>query len=77
MLKLTSMFCTPSFVLDFTGHETQMSTEADKIMIMDMGIAINLPFPVALRPERGIELFLVFDWSTRNSDCVHPFKVRF
>ena len=46
-------------------------------MVVDMGIALNLPFPAALRPERGIELFLVFDWSTRRSDSDHPFRVSF
>ena len=54
-----------------------MSTDAEKIMIMDMGIAINLPFSVALRPERGIEMFLVFDWSVKNKDSEHPFRVSF
>ena len=65
-----------SITSDFTGHETQMSTEADKIMVTDMGIATNLPFPAALRPERGIEMFLVFDWSLKKCDSEHPFRVR-
>ena len=54
-----------------------MSTDAEKIMIMDMGIAINLPFSVALRPERGIEMFLVFDWSAKIKESEHPFTVSF
>ena len=53
-----------------------MSKEADKIMVTDMGIATNLPFPAALRPERGIEMFLVFDWSSKKCDSEHPFRVR-
>ena len=61
---------------DFTGHETQMSTEADKVMVTDMGIVNNLPFPAALRPERGIEMFLVFDWSWKKCESEHPFRVR-
>ena len=53
-----------------------MSTEADKIMVTDMGIATNLPFLATLRPERAIEMFLVFDWSSRKCDSEHPFRVR-
>ena len=38
-------------------------------------MAINLPFPAALKPERGIEIYMAFEWSTRSSDNEHPFEV--
>lgn len=41
---------------------------------MDSGLSFNLPFPLTLRPQRGIELYITFDFSSRQSDSTAPFR---
>ena len=42
---------------------------------MDSGLSFNLPFPLTLRPQRGIELYIACDFSSRESDSTPPFRV--
>ena len=43
---------------------------------MDSGLSFNLPFPLTLRPQRGIELYITCDFSSRASDSTPPFRVK-
>ena len=53
-----------------------MKTDDKKIYLVDSGLSFNLPFPVALRPQREIELYITFDFSSRKTDATPPFRVR-
>ena len=52
-----------------------MKTDEKKIYLVDSGLSFNLPFPVTLRPQRGIELYITCDFSSRKSDSTPPFRV--
>ena len=52
-----------------------MKTDDKKIYLVDSGLSFNLPFPIALRPQRGIELYITFDFSSRKTDVTPPFRV--
>ncbi|CAL4093500.1 unnamed protein product, partial [Meganyctiphanes norvegica] len=45
-----------------------LSKESKRISVMDSGFAFNSPYPVLLRPQRGVDLFLSFDFSQRTKD---------
>lgn len=51
-----------------------MKTDEKKIYLVDSGLSFNLPFPVTLRPQRGIELYITMDFSSRTSDSTPPFR---
>ena len=51
-----------------------MKTHNKKIYLVDSGLSFNLPFPLTLRPQRGIELYITFDFSSRTSDSTPPFR---
>ena len=36
--------------------------------IVDGGLAMNLPFPPVLRPQRAVDIFIAFEFSARNLD---------
>ena len=48
----------------------------DKLTVVDAGTQFNLPFPPLLRPERHTDIFLVFDYSWRESQDANPFTVK-
>ncbi|XP_060582429.1 cytosolic phospholipase A2-like [Ruditapes philippinarum] len=48
-------------------------TDAEKMYLVDAGLAFNSPFPLILRPEREVDLILSFDFSARESDKADPF----
>ena len=60
---------------DFKGYRESMETDDKKIYLVDSGLSFNLPFPVALRPQREIELYITFDFSSRKTDSTPPFRV--
>ncbi|XP_040825623.1 cytosolic phospholipase A2 zeta-like isoform X3 [Ochotona curzoniae] len=41
----------------------QLTPMWDSLCLVDAGFAINLPFPLALRPQRAVDLILSFDYS--------------
>ena len=53
-----------------------MKTDEKKIYLVDSGLSFNLPFPLVLRPQRGIQLYITMDFSSRKSDSTPPFRVR-
>ncbi len=60
---------------DFKGFREPMKTDDKKIYLVDSGLSFNLPFPLTLRPQRGIELYITCDFSSRKSDSTPPFRV--
>ena len=44
-------------------------------MLVDAGLLFNSPFPPLLRPQRGVDLFLSFEFSQRELDASEPFSV--
>lgn len=53
-----------------------LDVKSKKIHIVDSGLTFNLPYPLILRPQRGVDLIISFDFSARPSDSSPPFKVR-
>ncbi|XP_055043160.2 cytosolic phospholipase A2 [Misgurnus anguillicaudatus] len=51
-----------------------LDVKSRKIHVVDSGLTFNLPFPLILRPQRGIDLIISFDFSARPSDSSPPFK---
>lgn len=52
-----------------------LDVKSKKIHIVDSGLTYNLPYPLILRPQRGVNLIISFDFSARPSDSSPPFKV--
>uniref|UniRef100_A0A672R5C8 Phospholipase A2 n=1 Tax=Sinocyclocheilus grahami TaxID=75366 RepID=A0A672R5C8_SINGR len=52
-----------------------LDVKSKKIHVVDSGLTFNLPYPLILRPQRGVDLIISFDFSARPSDCSPPFKV--
>ena len=52
-----------------------LDVKSKKIHVVDSGLTYNLPFPLILRPQRGVDLIISFDFSARPSDSSPPFKV--
>lgn len=63
-------------VLDtlFKGLTEPAPTHSKTIYLVDGGLTFNLPFPLLLRPERKVDLYLAFDFSSREADNSAPFK---
>lgn len=53
-----------------------LDVKSKKIHVVDSGLTFNLPYPLILRPQRGVDLIISFDFSARPSDSSPPFKVR-
>ncbi|XP_030063405.1 cytosolic phospholipase A2 isoform X2 [Microcaecilia unicolor] len=51
-----------------------LDVTSKKIHIVDSGLTFNLPYPLILRPQRGVDLIISFDFSARPSDSSPPFK---
>uniref|UniRef100_A0A8C6UU58 Phospholipase A2 n=1 Tax=Neogobius melanostomus TaxID=47308 RepID=A0A8C6UU58_9GOBI len=51
-----------------------LDVKSKKIHVVDSGLTYNLPYPLILRPQRGVNLIISFDFSARPSDSSPPFK---
>lgn len=51
-----------------------LDNKAKKLFIVDSGLAFNSPYPLLLRPQRAVDIYLSFDFSQRPQDNHHPFK---
>ncbi|XP_047377147.1 cytosolic phospholipase A2 isoform X2 [Sciurus carolinensis] len=51
-----------------------LDVKSKKIHVVDSGLTFNLPYPLILRPQRGVDLIISFDFSARPSDTSPPFK---
>ena len=47
-----------------------------EIELVDAGLEFNSPYPPLLRPQRGVDLFISFEFSARDKDEDLPFNVR-
>uniref|UniRef100_A0A3Q3K5Y7 Phospholipase A2 n=2 Tax=Monopterus albus TaxID=43700 RepID=A0A3Q3K5Y7_MONAL len=78
---LTSHSCPPEEEVDavtdpdeFDRIYEPLDVKSKKIHIVDSGLTYNLPYPLILRPQRGVDLIISFDFSARPSDSSPPFK---
>lgn len=72
------LFCFHLFCIDpdeFERIYEPLDVKSKKIHIVDSGLTFNLPYPLILRPQRGVDLIISFDFSARPSDSSPPFKV--
>lgn len=53
-----------------------LDVKSKKIHVVDSGLTYNLPYPLILRLQRGVDLIISFDFSARPSDSSPPFKVK-
>ena len=60
---------------EFDGIFEMHSTAVKHIYMVDAGLTFNSPYPLILRPQRQVDIILSFDFSARQSDETHPFKV--
>lgn len=70
---LSSPFKDPD---EFEQIYEPLDVKSKKIHVVDSGLTFNLPYPLILRPQRGVDLIISFDFSARPSDSSPPFKVR-
>ncbi|XP_023854155.1 cytosolic phospholipase A2-like [Salvelinus sp. IW2-2015] len=59
---------------EFAGIYEPLDVKSKKIHVVDSGLTYNLPYPLILRPQRGVDLIISFDFSARPSDSSPPFK---
>nr|XP_039269364.1 cytosolic phospholipase A2-like isoform X2 [Styela clava] len=61
--------------VDEFKHVTEaMECFRKKVHLVDSGLTFNTPYPPILRPQRGVDLIISFDFSARPSDNHQPFK---
>ncbi|KAG8228651.1 hypothetical protein J437_LFUL008302 [Ladona fulva] len=65
---------TPNEERDFQGFHEAVEVQAKKLYLVDSGLTFNIPFPLLLRPQRAVDIYLTFDFSGRPSDFHEPFK---
>ncbi|KAG8228648.1 hypothetical protein J437_LFUL008299 [Ladona fulva] len=58
---------------DFQGAEEPIEAYAATLCLVDAGLAFNSPFPLLLRPQRAVDVFLSFDYSSRPADFHEAF----
>lgn len=51
-----------------------LDNKAKKLFIVDSGLSFNSPYPLLLRPQRAVDVYLSFDFSQRTTDSTQPFK---
>lgn len=59
---------------EFDRINEPLDVKSKKIHVVDSGLTYNLPYPLILRPQRGVDLIISFDFSARPSDSSPPFK---
>ncbi|XP_048833475.1 cytosolic phospholipase A2-like [Brienomyrus brachyistius] len=59
---------------EFDCIQDPLDLTTKKIHVVDSGLSFNLPYPLILRPERGVDLIISFEFSARKSDSMPPFE---
>uniref|UniRef100_A0A8C3A5R6 Phospholipase A2 n=1 Tax=Cyclopterus lumpus TaxID=8103 RepID=A0A8C3A5R6_CYCLU len=59
---------------EFNRIYEPLDVKSKKIHVVDSGLTYNLPYPLILRTQRGVNLIISFDFSARPSDSSPPFK---
>ncbi|WAR30357.1 PA24A-like protein [Mya arenaria] len=71
----TPMYVESQYSQDqFDGIFEMYPTSIKKLYVVDGGLSFNSPYPLLLRPQRGVDIILSFDFSARKSDTTPPFK---
>ena len=70
-----SIFYHTGDVEDVTDAADQLAMQDKRIYLVDSGLVFNSPYPLLLRPERDVDIFLSFDFSARDKDDGMPFQV--
>ncbi|XP_046398440.1 cytosolic phospholipase A2-like isoform X2 [Ischnura elegans] len=65
---------TPDDDMAFKGFHEAVEVQAKKLYLVDSGLTFNSPYPLLLRPQRAVDIYLSFDFSGRLSDLHEPFK---
>ncbi|KAL9957155.1 hypothetical protein ACROYT_G038758 [Oculina patagonica] len=52
----------------------QLAVKSKRIYLVDSGLVFNSPYPLLLRPQRNVDIFLSFDFSAREKDNQMPFQ---
>ncbi len=73
IISFSMIFSDPD---EFDRIYEPLDVTSKKIHVVDSGLTYNLPYPLILRPQRGVNLIISFDFSARPSDSSPPFKVR-
>ena len=60
---------------DFARIHEMMDTASERLLLVDAGLTFNSPYPVLLRPQRGVDLYVSFDFSGREEDDKELFSV--
>lgn len=50
-----------------------LQTQRKRLYMVDSGLTFNSPYPLLMRPQRGVEIYLSFDFSARETDATPPF----
>ncbi|XP_035221148.1 cytosolic phospholipase A2-like isoform X3 [Stegodyphus dumicola] len=58
----------------FKGLTEPAPTNSKTLYLVDGGLTFNLPFPLLLRPQRAVDIYISFDFSSREHDNSPPFK---
>ena len=62
---------------DVTDAADQLSVKSKRIFLADSGLVFNSPYPLLIRPQRGCDVLLSFDFSSREREIEMPFEVIF
>ncbi|KAK7825214.1 hypothetical protein U0070_009703 [Myodes glareolus] len=54
-----------------------LDVKSKKIHVVDSGLTFNLPYPLILRPQRGVDLIISFDFSARPKKWARMNKLPF
>ncbi|KAG8228645.1 hypothetical protein J437_LFUL008296 [Ladona fulva] len=76
-LNLTKKYpISPSFGRDedFQHYGTLIDSNEKTLCLVDAGLVFNSPFPLLLRPQRAVDVFISFDYSARAADFHEPFR---
>ncbi|KFM78133.1 Cytosolic phospholipase A2, partial [Stegodyphus mimosarum] len=58
----------------FKGLTEPAPTNSKTLYLVDGGLTFNLPFPLLLRSQRAVDIYISFDFSSREHDNSPPFK---
>ncbi|KAL9969386.1 hypothetical protein ACROYT_G021596 [Oculina patagonica] len=64
----------PSEAEEVTETADQLALKAKRIYLVDSGLVFNSPYPLLLRPQRDVDIYLSFDFSAREKDDVLSFQ---
>ncbi|CAH3013928.1 unnamed protein product, partial [Porites evermanni] len=64
----------PSEPKEVTETADQLAVKAKRLFLVDSGLMMNSPYPLLLRPQREVDIYLSFDFSAREREDMTPFQ---